>query len=169
MARNEFEGRARGLMIGLLLGDALAADNGPDKGRLESTCLGQLACFTLESAIRACVRQDNRGVCDPAAVIWHGWRRWAVIQGIDLPSDPYGTGLWSSLAGRLALPGGDSLPAQRQRTGNGRSTARLPRQAVGGRGDERRSSLPHPGVAAGDHRARGCAPHGDRGRPDDPR
>lgn len=78
--RPVFEARARGLMVGLALGDAYSASS--DAGPLPGTCLTQLACFTLEGAIRACVRQDNKGICDPPSVIWHALARWAHIQGL---------------------------------------------------------------------------------------
>ncbi|HUP86884.1 MAG TPA: hypothetical protein VM143_14595 [Acidimicrobiales bacterium] len=67
--------------MGLALGDA-ASSASSDPGPLPGTCLTQLACFTLEGAIRACVRQDNKGICDPPSVIWHALARWAHIQGL---------------------------------------------------------------------------------------
>jgi len=77
-----FEDRARGLMLGLLLGDAY--DEWTSSGAtVHGTCLGQLACFTLEGAIRASVRFAHKGICSPPAVIWHAWCRWGHIQGID--------------------------------------------------------------------------------------
>lgn len=78
---SQFEDRARGLVLGLLVGDAFeewAAPSGPMLG----TSLAQLACFTLEGAIRACVRGDHKGICYPPSVIWHAWCRWAHLQGI---------------------------------------------------------------------------------------
>lgn len=74
------EDRARGLMLGLLLGDAHAEQNvdGPRHG----TCLAQLACFTLEGTIRASQRFSHKGICHPPSVVWHAWCRWAHLQGI---------------------------------------------------------------------------------------
>ncbi len=77
--------RVRGLLLGLALGDALAADPGPGTGKLPSTVTTQLACFTVEGLIRTWVRGDHKGI-GPATpnVVWNAYRRWAMIQGIDL-------------------------------------------------------------------------------------
>jgi hypothetical protein len=75
--RNE---HARGLMLGLLLADA--HDEWDAHGRMHGTCLGQLACFTLEGLIRAVERGTHKGICHPPSVIWHAWCRWAHIQGL---------------------------------------------------------------------------------------
>ncbi len=76
------EDRTRGLMAGLLLGDALGEADTDGSGLLHGTCLGQLACFTLEGMIRASVRQSHRGICSPAGVVWRAYQRWAAVQGI---------------------------------------------------------------------------------------
>ncbi len=70
-------------MLGLLVGDAhheLDRRVGPAHG----TCLAQLACFTLEGVIRASVRFNHKGVCNPPSVVWHAWCRWAYLQGLGL-------------------------------------------------------------------------------------
>lgn len=74
------EDRARGLMLGLLLGDAHAEQS--IDGPLHGTCLAQLACFTLEGTIRASQRFAHKGICHPPSVVWHAWCRWAHLQGI---------------------------------------------------------------------------------------
>lgn len=71
---------ARGLMLGLLLGDAV--DEWEAGGQFHGTCAAQLACFTLEGAIRADVRGSHKGICSPPSVIWHALCRWAHIQGL---------------------------------------------------------------------------------------
>ena len=74
------EDRVRGLMLGLLIGDAYdeLAGNGPIRG----TCASHLSLFTLEGLVRACVRADHKGICRPTGVIWHAWCRWAHVQGL---------------------------------------------------------------------------------------
>lgn len=75
------EDRVRGMMLGLLLGDAydeLDAEPGLARG----TCLAQLACFTLEGLIRASVRMNHKGICHPPSIVWHAWCRWAHLQGL---------------------------------------------------------------------------------------
>lgn len=81
MKREIDEDRARGLMQGLLLGDAhqeLQQQNGPAHG----TCAAQLACFTLEGLIRGSNRASHKGICHPPSVVWHAWCRWAHGQGL---------------------------------------------------------------------------------------
>ncbi|MBK6874122.1 MAG: ADP-ribosylglycohydrolase family protein [Kineosporiaceae bacterium] len=75
------EDRVRGLMLGLLLGDAYDTTSG-GTARVQGTCLAQLACFTLEGLIRASVRYDHKGLCHPPSVVWHAWCRWAHVQGL---------------------------------------------------------------------------------------
>ncbi len=82
------EDRARGLMVGLLLGDAIEQGSPPTDGWLRGSCLGQLACFTLEGLIRAHVRGALKGICSPPGVVWNAYLRWATVQGIALPPGP---------------------------------------------------------------------------------
>jgi ADP-ribosylglycohydrolase len=82
---------ARGLFLGLLLGDALGTVTRPQPS-LTGTCSSQLACFTLEGLIRAAVRGREKGICHPPSVVWYAWQRWAHLQGI------HGMGNASSLA-----------------------------------------------------------------------
>jgi hypothetical protein len=83
--------RARGLMLGLLLGDSI--DEWDQQGSLleagpvHGGCLTQLACFTLEGVIRAHERAIHRGICSIEGTIWHAWCRWANIQGLEAASD----------------------------------------------------------------------------------
>ncbi|WP_229401415.1 ADP-ribosylglycohydrolase family protein [Micromonospora okii] len=77
-------GRARGCLLGLVLGDALGAAGGdtPEGGALRATSAGQLACFTVEGVVRAGVRQAHRGICHPPSVVWHAYLRWAAGLGV---------------------------------------------------------------------------------------
>lgn len=45
----------------------------------------QLTLFVFEGLIRAQVRFQGRGICNPVAVIEHALLRWAATQGIELP------------------------------------------------------------------------------------
>ncbi len=77
--------RARGLMLGLLLGDSVDewhTNPGQIPGPMHGSCLSQLACFTLEGLIRAHERAIHRGICSVEGTIWHAWCRWAHIQGL---------------------------------------------------------------------------------------
>lgn len=74
------EDRARGLVLGLLLGDAVAEWGGT--GVMHGTCAGQLACFALEGATRAHVRAMHKGICHPPSVVFHSLCRWAHVQGL---------------------------------------------------------------------------------------
>ncbi|MFF8592555.1 ADP-ribosylglycohydrolase family protein [Streptomyces sp. NPDC015220] len=77
--------RVRGLLLGLAVGDTLGAARGrlPAEVSLRAGVSTQLACFTAEGTIRAFVRGDHRGVCAPAGVVWHAYRRWAALQGLE--------------------------------------------------------------------------------------
>ena len=77
--------RVRGMMLGLALGDTLGGAKGklPAGGPLRAGVSTQLACFTVEGTIRACVRDDHKGMCDPPSVVWHAYCRWAALQGIE--------------------------------------------------------------------------------------
>jgi hypothetical protein len=74
--------RARGLLLGLLLGDARAyRDPGPAYW-LTGSAAGQLACFTVEALIRRQVAQREGGLDgSPAFWVWFAYRRWARGQG----------------------------------------------------------------------------------------
>ncbi|CAL9341259.1 hypothetical protein SUDANB106_00281 [Streptomyces sp. enrichment culture] len=77
--------RVRGLLLGLAAGDALGAAGGapPARGPLRAGVGTQLACFTVEGLIRACVRGSHKGICHPPSVVWHAYCRWAAGQGIE--------------------------------------------------------------------------------------
>lgn len=62
-------------MMGLVLGDSYDQLGGD--GLIHGTCVSQLALYTLEGLIRACVRADHKGICHPPSVVWHAWCRWA--------------------------------------------------------------------------------------------
>ncbi|MHB9857144.1 ADP-ribosylglycohydrolase family protein [Streptomyces sp. YIM S03343] len=82
--------RVRGLLLGLAVGDTLGAARGtlPAEVSLRAGVSTQLACFTAEGTIRAFVRGDHRGICSPSGMMWHAYRRWAALQGIELPDRP---------------------------------------------------------------------------------
>ncbi|MEU6539969.1 ADP-ribosylglycohydrolase family protein [Streptomyces sp. NPDC047000] len=82
--------RVRGLLLGLAVGDTLGAARGkaPAEVSLRAGVSTQLACFTAEGTIRASVRGDHKGICSPSGVVWHAYRRWAALQGIELPDHP---------------------------------------------------------------------------------
>lgn len=73
----------RGLVLGLLLGDAVGTAGGRPSadGLLPAGGGGQLACWTMEGLIRALVRFDHKGICHPPGVVWYAYRRWAVARG----------------------------------------------------------------------------------------
>ncbi|WP_234538360.1 ADP-ribosylglycohydrolase family protein [Streptomyces shenzhenensis] len=82
--------RVRGLLLGLAVGDTLGAARGklPADVSLRAGVSTQLACFTAEGTIRAFVRGDHKGICSPSGVVWHAYRRWADLQGIELLDHP---------------------------------------------------------------------------------
>lgn len=84
--RVEMMSRARGLLVGLLCGDAVgsAGTSYLQFDELRGTVNSQLACFTVDGLIRALVRiAHHGGICHPPSVVWHAYNRWAVLQGID--------------------------------------------------------------------------------------
>lgn len=76
--------RVRGLLLGLALGDALASDHQSGRGPLPATVTTQLACFTTDGLIRMWIRGELKGIGPALSVVWNAYRRWAMIQGIDL-------------------------------------------------------------------------------------
>ncbi|WP_405096086.1 ADP-ribosylglycohydrolase family protein [Micromonospora sp. NBC_01412] len=76
--------KARGCLLGLMLGDALGASGTdlPASGPLRATSAGQLVCFTVEGTIRANIRGSHKGICHPPSVVRHAYTRWAALQGI---------------------------------------------------------------------------------------
>ncbi|WP_369122753.1 ADP-ribosylglycohydrolase family protein [Nonomuraea aridisoli] len=77
--------RVRGLVLGLALGDSHGHGAVSPSGPIRAGVTTQLAVFTIEGVIRALVRQDHKGICHPPSVVWHAYRRWAALQGIELP------------------------------------------------------------------------------------
>lgn len=79
--------RARGLMAGLLVGDTaparVAAGEETWDQSYESTCLAQLACFTLEGSHRFLRRFADKGIGAPPLVVSRAYTRWALMQGIE--------------------------------------------------------------------------------------
>ena len=101
-AVSDLRSRARGCLLGGALGDALGAGlefltlasirasygpDGPDgfvpaHGRRGAiTDDTQMTLFTAEGLIRAWVRGDARGLCNPVTVVWHAYLRWLHTQG----------------------------------------------------------------------------------------
>ncbi|MGW1541373.1 ADP-ribosylglycohydrolase family protein [Streptomyces sp. NPDC002309] len=88
--------RVRGLLLGLAIGDTLGRAKGelPVDGPLRAGVSTQLACFTTEGTIRALVRGDHKGMCHPPGVVWHAYRRWAALQGLEAQRSSSGGGAW---------------------------------------------------------------------------
>jgi ADP-ribosylglycohydrolase len=60
----------------------------PAYGRLGAiTDDTQMSLFTAEGLIRGARRYDDRGICNPAMVIWHAYLRWLGTQG-EMHFDP---------------------------------------------------------------------------------
>jgi ADP-ribosylglycohydrolase len=95
---------ARGVMLGLLLGDALGAHRGsvPATGLLRAGAGGQLACWTVEGLIRAHVRGSHKGITTPSGVVWYAYHRWAHLRG-DL-SAPIDDDSWFSTGWLAGVP-----------------------------------------------------------------
>lgn len=49
----------------------------------------QLTLFTVEGYIRARLRWEDRGLCDPRAVVWRAYLRWAYTQGLPYTPDTW--------------------------------------------------------------------------------
>lgn len=95
--------RARGCLLGGALGDALGAGlefltlasirssygaDGPDEfvpafgQRGAITDDTQMTLFTAEGLIRAWVRGESRGACNPVTIVAHAYLRWLHTQGV---------------------------------------------------------------------------------------
>lgn len=79
------ESGARGLLLGLALGESLGGVRGGPlpAGPVRAGVCTQLACFTVEGSVRAMVRGSHKGICHPPSVLWHAYCRWAHVQGIE--------------------------------------------------------------------------------------
>lgn len=86
--------RVRGLLLGLALGDSLATDQPSERGSLRATVTTQLACFTAEGLIRMWVRGDHKGIGPAPGVVRNAYRRWAMIQGIELGANVHEIDGW---------------------------------------------------------------------------
>lgn len=86
--------RVRGLLLGLALGDSLATDQQSERGSLRATVTTQLACLTAEGLIRMWVRGDHKGIGPTLDVVWNAYRRWAMIQGIELGANVHELDGW---------------------------------------------------------------------------
>lgn len=137
---------ARGLLLGLVLGDAIGAARArvPPDGLLHGTTASQLACFTVDGVIRASVRMAHKGICDPVSVVWHAYVRWAALQGIPA-ADVYDE--WR-LGPNAAWPDGwlARLPVLRQRRGSAPATVSVIQS--GGRGGRDRPATSSHGAHA---------------------
>jgi hypothetical protein len=80
--RRSLPDRARGLLLGLALGDAMACAEGDTGGTapLRAGVSTQLAAFTVEGLIRASVRMCHTGGWHAPAVLRHAYERWAALQ-----------------------------------------------------------------------------------------
>ncbi|MCX5380583.1 ADP-ribosylglycohydrolase family protein [Streptomyces sp. NBC_00091] len=110
--RERTESGARGLLLGLALGETLGAVGAAPApaGTLRAGVCTQLACFTVEGSVRAMVRGSHKGICHPPSVLWHAYCRWSYLQGLERERvrerwDPSGTKPWPDgwLAGVPAL------------------------------------------------------------------
>lgn len=86
--------RARGLMLGLMLGDALVHRSSQGRNWLLGSVASQLACFTVDGLIRAHVRGAQRGIWHPPSMVWQAYARWAHGQGLPLLHQPKTDGPW---------------------------------------------------------------------------
>ncbi|MFJ5219374.1 ADP-ribosylglycohydrolase family protein [Streptomyces sp. NPDC088354] len=88
--------RARGLMLGLAVGETLGRAGGtpPAEGPLRAGVSTQLACFIAEGTVRALVRGAEKGICHPPSVVWHAYCRWAALQGLEAKRWDAGEGAW---------------------------------------------------------------------------
>ncbi|MFJ4846335.1 ADP-ribosylglycohydrolase family protein [Streptomyces sp. NPDC088733] len=109
--------RARGLMLGLAVGDTVGRAGGklPAEGALRAGVSTQLACFTAEGTIRALVRDADKGICHPPSVVWHAYGRWAALQGLEAKRWESGEEVWPD--GWLA-----QVPALAERRGSAPAT-----------------------------------------------
>ncbi|MFF5705116.1 ADP-ribosylglycohydrolase family protein [Streptomyces sp. NPDC012794] len=114
---------ARGLLLGLALGESLgAARGGPvPAGVLRAGVCTQLACFTVEGSVRAAVRGSHKGICHPPSVLWHAYGRWAYLQGI---AREHVRGRWDRSDGAREWPDGwlAGVPALAERRGSAPAT-----------------------------------------------
>ncbi|WP_433205286.1 ADP-ribosylglycohydrolase family protein [Dactylosporangium sp. CS-047395] len=96
---------ARGVMLGLLLGDALGAARGkpPAAGPLRAGTGGQLACWTVEGMIRAHVRGMHKGITTVPGVVWYAYRRWAAVRG-DVPAAGRDDAWWRDSGWLMHVP-----------------------------------------------------------------
>ena len=102
--------RIRGCLLGLTVGDALGApvrrrslaeirewygphgitNFAPAFVRIGAvTAHSQLALWTTEGMMRAAMRGDKKGMCNPASVIHHAYIRWLHTQGLLFHSTAY--------------------------------------------------------------------------------
>ncbi len=127
--------KARGLMLGLVLGDSLGGLRGQvpvGTSPLRSTVAGQLTCTTVEGLIRALIRGRAKGVCNPVSVVWHALVRWAWRQGV-LPDET--AAAWRS--GAPTWPDGllSDVPVMGERRGSAPATIAALKQKDHGRRD----------------------------------
>ncbi len=121
--RGRAESGARGLLLGLALGDTWGAARGapPSTGVLRAAVATQLACFTAEGLIRASVRGSHKGICHPPSVVWHAYCRWAAVQGVEPEAMRR---RWGSGTGEGRWPDGwlARVPALAERRGSAPAT-----------------------------------------------
>ncbi|GAA1376691.1 ADP-ribosylglycohydrolase family protein [Catellatospora chokoriensis] len=86
--------KARGALLGLILGDAVGVAGGkvPDDGPLRCSSGAQLSCFTVDAMIRSHVRASIKGIGgSETSMAWYGYARWAALQGVtDVADRPEG-------------------------------------------------------------------------------
>ncbi|WP_345411469.1 hypothetical protein [Pseudonocardia xishanensis] len=123
--------RVRGLLLGLALGDAVAAGDDRASGALTATVTTQLACFTSEAVVRMWVRGDHKGIGPALGIHRNAYRRWARIQGIGLGDNDIELDGWLHEVPRLARRRGNA-PAVVTALQRGRGVEAAPAPATSG-------------------------------------
>lgn len=103
MDRDELRGTIRACLLGGAVGETVGypvdgwsrdriveSFGGPVTGPVGTPEIAdgtQLTLFTVEGLLRAQLRFEDRGLCDPRAVVWRSYQRWALTQGIETTMD----------------------------------------------------------------------------------
>lgn len=131
--------RLRGLITGLVLGDALGISGAGAASAdvLRIGVAGQLACFTVDSLIRAHCREVDRGIpTDRVVLSWFNQRRWARLQGLSVAAAEMEMHSDSRTDDWLAR-----VPALVERRGSAPATTAAVATSPSPDGDARRESL----------------------------
>lgn len=112
--------KLRGLLMGLVLGDALgvAGSSAASGEQLRIGVASQLSCFTADALVRGVMRDIDKGLgTDRALLVWLNDRRWATLQGLPVAYDGQSPkpGDWQDWLARV--------PAFTERRGSAPATA----------------------------------------------